>query len=299
MAAPRSRARSSRAAAPSPTNSKGFNGSKLNPPLKEKDAFIAYMTKERGDEAQFLGPRFERVQALVRGKNIWRDKEARAFLVTAREEFSRSRDPARAYEPNFLDIGCGVTISGPGIVARMTSELDLKPGEKVLEIGTGSGFQSAILRGLTDKVYSIEIIPPLAKATDKIYTELAKTKYAELADIKRKIADGYFGWEEHAPFDKIIVTAGIDHVPPPLLKQLKSGGVMVIPVGTPGKQAVLRITKTTGDDGKDRLARHDIYENDPDRRGGGRGTTFVAFTKYDEKQCAVSRFDDKTKYGCK
>jgi protein-L-isoaspartate(D-aspartate) O-methyltransferase len=282
-----------------PDESKGFNGTKLNPPLKDREAFMTYMAKERGDDGQFLGPRWERVQALIRAKNVWRDKEARAFLVTAREEFSRTRDPGRAYEPNFLDIGCGVTISGPGIVARMTSELDVKPGEKVLEIGTGSGFQSAILRALTDKVYSIEIIPPLAKATDKLYSELAKTRYAELGDIKRKTADGYFGWEEHAPFDKIIVTAGIDHVPPPLLKQMKNGGVMVIPVGTPGKQAVLRITKTVAEDGKERLARHDIYEDDPNRRGGGRGTTFVAFTKYDEKKCAVSRFDDKTKYGCK
>jgi protein-L-isoaspartate(D-aspartate) O-methyltransferase len=282
-----------------PDEMKGFSGEKLDPPLKDAAAFVAYMSKERGDERQFLEARWERVQALYRGKNIWRDKEARAFLVTAREEFSRTRDPKRAYEPNFLDIGCGVTISGPGIVARMTSELDVKPGEKVLEIGTGSGYQSAILRALTDKVYTIEIIPPLAKFTDALQLELAKTRFAELKDIKRKTDDGYFGWEEHAPFDKIIVTAGIDHVPPPLLKQLKPGGVMVIPVGTPGKQAVLRITKTVGDDGKEKLARHDIYENDPSRRGGGRGTTFVAFTKYDANKCAVSRFDDKTKYGCK
>jgi protein-L-isoaspartate(D-aspartate) O-methyltransferase len=213
--------------------------------------------------------------------------------MTAREEFSRNREAKRAYEPNFLDIGCGVTISGPGIVARMTSELDVKPGEKVLEIGTGSGYQSAVLRALTDKVYTIEIIPPLAKFTDALQKELAKTKYAELKDIQRKTADGYYGWEENAPFDKIIVTAGIDHVPPPLLKQLKNGGVMVIPVGTPGKQAVLRITKEVGDDGKIRLARHDIYENDPSRRGGGRGTTFVAFTKYDEQGKTVSRFGKK------
>jgi len=276
-----------------PDEMKGLDGTKLTPPLKDRAAFIDYMTKQRGDERQYLEARWTRVEALIRGKNIWRDKEARAFLVTAREEFSRTRDPARSYEPNFLDIGCGVTISGPGIVARMTSELDVKPGEKVLEIGTGSGYQSAILRALTDKVYTIEIIPPLAKFTDKLQLELAKTKFAELKDIQRKTADGYYGWEEHAPFDKIIVTAGIDHVPPPLLKQLKNGGVMVIPVGTPGKQAVLRLTKTLGDDGKVRLARHDIYENDPSRRGGGRGTTFVAFTKYDDQGKTKPRFGGK------
>jgi len=276
-----------------PDELKGLSGDKLNPPLKDAAGFVAYMAKERGDERQYLEARWERVQQLVRGKNIWRDKEARAFLMTAREEFSRTRDAKRSYEPNFLDIGCGVTISGPGIVARMTSEIDVKPGEKVLEIGTGSGYQSAVLRALTDKVYTIEIIPPLAKFTDKLQDELAKTKFAELKDIKRKTADGYYGWEEHAPFDKIIVTAGIDHVPPPLLKQLKDGGVMVIPVGTPGKQAVLRLTKTKGEDGKIRLARHDIYENDPSRRGGGRGTTFVAFTKYDAEGKTVPRFGGK------
>ncbi len=282
-----------------PDEAKGSSGAKLHPPLKDRAAFIAYMSKERGDESQFLGPRWDRVQALISDRNLWRDKEVRAFLVTAREEFSRTRDPARAYEPSFLGIGCGVTISGPGIVARMTSELDVKPGEKVLEIGTGSGFQSAILRALTDKVYSVEIIPPLARATDKLYSELAKTKYAELGAIKRKTADGYFGWEEHGPFDKIIVTAGIDHVPPPLLKQLKNGGVMVIPIGTPGRQAVLRITKTMGDDGKIRLARHDIYENDPSRsEGKSKSTVFVALTKYDDRKCATSRMDERTKYGC-
>ena len=134
-----------------PDESKGLDGSKLNPPLKDEAAFISYMVKERGDEKQYLDARWDRVQQLIRGKNIWRDKEARAFLMTAREEFSRTRDPKRSYEPNFLDIGCGVTISGPGIVARMTSELDVKPGDKVLEIGTGSGYQSAVLRALTDK----------------------------------------------------------------------------------------------------------------------------------------------------
>ena len=139
----------------------------------------------------------------------------------------------------------------------MTSELALKPGEKVLEIGTGSGYQSAILANLTDQVYTIEIIPPLAKFTDKLQTELAKGRFGELSVIKRKAADGYYGWEENGPFDKIIVTAGIDHVPPPLLKQLKTGGVMIIPIGDPGCQHVLKITK----DAEGKTTRRDIYED--------------------------------------
>ena len=261
-----------------PDEMKGASGEKLTPPLKDRAAFIDYMTKQRGDERQFLEARFTRVQALYQAKNVWRDKEARAFLVTPREEFSRTRDPARSYEPNFLDIGCGVTISGPGIVARMTSELDVKPGDKVLEIGTGSGYQAAILRALTDKVYTIEIIPPLAKFTDRLYDELAKTKFAELKDIKRKTADGYYGWEEHAPFDKIIVTCGIDHVPPPLLQQLKTGGLMVIPVGPPGAQRVLKVSKTQGADGSITTSREDIY--------GGKIVPFVPFTKLDGDKIA-------------
>src|SRR5262245_16589391 len=262
---------------------------KLNPPLNDKEAFVTYMAKERGDDKGQLARKWDLMQGYVKNGTIKGESVLRAFLLTAREEFSRARAPSEAYKTSFLNIGCGVTISGPGMVAKMTSELQLKPGEKVLEIGTGSGYQSAVLSNLTDQVYTIEIIPPLAKFTDKLQDELAKTKFAELKDIKRKTADGYYGWEEHAPFDKIIVTAGIDHVPPPLLKQLKDGGVMVIPVGTPGKQAVLRLTKTKGEDGKIRLARHDIYENDPSRRGGGRGTTFVAFTKYDEQGKTVPR----------
>src|SRR5690606_8269381 len=125
---------------------------------------------------------------------------------------------------------------------------------------------------LTDKVYTVEIIPPLAKVTDQIYDRLAHGKFPELRNIKRKTADGYFGWEEHGPFDKIIVTAGIDHIPPPLLKQLAVGGVMVIPVGPPGAQALLKVTKEKSDSGRIRVKRYDIYANDPSRAGGRRKT---------------------------
>ena len=108
----------------------------------------------------------------------------------------------------------------------------------MLEIGTGSGYQSAYLSHLTDKVFTIEIIKPLAERTRAIYDDLIKDGYTEFKAITSKDADGYYGWEENAPFDKIIVTCGIDHVPPPLLQQLKEGGTMVIPVGPPGAQRV-------------------------------------------------------------
>ena len=110
----------------------------------------------------------------------------------------------------------------------------------MLEIGTGSGYQSAYLSNLTDKVYTIEIIKPLAERTRATTTSLIGQRLQRVQGITSKDADGYYGWEEAAPFDKIIVTCGIDHVPPPLLQQLKPGGIMVIPVGPPGAQRVLQ-----------------------------------------------------------
>ena len=163
--------------------------------------------------------------------------------MTPREKFVLKQNLGRAYDHAFLDIGFGVTISGPHIVGRMTSNIDPKHGEKVLEIGTGSGYQSAYLSHLTDKVYTIEIIKPLAERTRGIYDQLIKDGYTEYSTITSKAADGYYGWEEVAPFDKIIVTCGIDHVPPPLLQQLRPNGIMVIPVGPPGAQRVLKVVK--------------------------------------------------------
>lgn len=265
------------------TGAGGASDSDLSPPLKDFDAFAAFMAKARGDNPAFLRAKWERYLAMIENFDLWRDKEKRAFLATPREEFSRSRSAARTYAHSFLDIGCGVTISGPHIVGRMTSELDVQPGDRVLEIGTGSGYQAALLTYLTPHVYSVEIIPSLAGATDRIYWKLTDAKYPEYARVLRKTADGYFGWPEHAPFDKIIVTAGIDHIPPPLVKQLADGGVMVIPVGPPGAQSLLKLTKARSESGRVRIKRHDIYaarcsraENQPCKRK----VNFVAFTEY-------------------
>jgi protein-L-isoaspartate(D-aspartate) O-methyltransferase len=136
------------------------------------------------------------------------------------------RQKVHAYENRPLPIGYGQTISQPYIVALMTDLLDLSKEDKVLEVGTGSGYQAAILNELTPNVFTIEIIEPLGKNAIETYKRL------QLDNINVRIGDGYFGWEEHAPFDAIIVTAAADHVPPPLVKQLKNGGRMVIPVGS-------------------------------------------------------------------
>jgi protein-L-isoaspartate(D-aspartate) O-methyltransferase len=243
----------------------------LDPPMNSREEFIKWGVGQRGEDPKFLGERFDRFGALVRNEDLWEERNKRAYLLTPREEFVLKQNLGRAYEHAFLDIGFGVTISGPHIVGRMTSTIDVKRGEKVLEIGTGSGYQSAYLSHLTYNVYTIEIIKPLAERTRSIYDALIDRGYNEFKFISSKNADGYFGWEEVAPFDKIIVTCGIDHVPPPLLQQLKPGGVMVIPVGPPGAQRVLKVVKTEAEDGTMSVARSDIY--------GGKIVPFVPFTK--------------------
>jgi protein-L-isoaspartate(D-aspartate) O-methyltransferase len=138
-----------------------------------------------------------------------------------------------------VPIGFGQTISQPYIVALMTQLADVRPGMKVLEVGTGSGYQAAVLYELTDQVYTIEIITPLAKRTHGLFEELG------LTGIQAKEGDGYYGWAPGAVFDRILVTAAAEHIPPPLLRQLNPGGRMVIPVGPKwGNQELLLVTKS-------------------------------------------------------
>ncbi len=148
-----------------------------------------------------------------------------------------------AYENNPLPIGYGQTISQPYIVALMTQELDVEAGDKILEIGTGSGYQAAVLAELDIEVFTIEIIEPLAHEAGQRLEELA------YYSIHVRNADGYFGWPEEAPFDAIIVTAAPDNIPQPLLQQLKIGGVLVIPVGPIGGiQELWRVTRLSQDE---------------------------------------------------
>jgi len=149
-----------------------------------------------------------------------------AMNTVPRHEFVPSSMHNKAYENRPLPIGYGQTISQPYIVALMTDLLQPRPGQHVLEIGTGSGYQAAVLSQLVESVYSIEIIEELGQSSSRLLTRLGYN------NIKTRIADGYNGWSQHAPFDSIIVTAAISHIPPPLVQQLKKGGRMVIPVGT-------------------------------------------------------------------
>jgi protein-L-isoaspartate(D-aspartate) O-methyltransferase len=155
-----------------------------------------------------------------------------------RHEFVQQEHKSMAYANHALPIGYGQTISQPFIVALMTQELDLSPGEKVLEIGTGSGYQAAILAELGVDVFTVEIISELAQEASE---RLRRLDYTE---IQLRNDDGYYGWSDQAPFDAIIVTAAPDHVPQTLVEQLAKGGVMVIPVGPIGGiQELWRINK--------------------------------------------------------
>ncbi len=160
-----------------------------------------------------------------------------ALLKVERHLFVPTEYRGKAYGDHPLPIGEGQTISQPYIVAFMTQVLDLKRTDKVLEIGTGSGYQAAVLGELSDHVYTIEINEPLGKRSKKLLKDLG------YSNVKVKIGDGYKGWKEHAPFDAIIVTCAPTHVPAPLKDQLKEGGRMIIPVGEAYAQKLIYIQK--------------------------------------------------------
>ena len=159
-----------------------------------------------------------------------------------RHEFVLEEYLDQAYADHPLPIGYGQTISQPYIVALMTQLLKLKHSEKVLEIGTGSGYQAAVLAELTEEVYTVEIIKELAEEAEERLERLGYT------NVKVQHADGYYGWEEFAPFDAIIVTAAAEYIPPPLIKQLKDGGKMIIPVGSPFLNQTLIMVEKNGEE---------------------------------------------------
>ncbi|MEW6718735.1 MAG: protein-L-isoaspartate(D-aspartate) O-methyltransferase [Chloroflexota bacterium] len=181
------------------------------------------------DEDKFTQLRLKMVATTIEARGVQNPDVLTAMRTVPRHLFVPEEYRDYAYEDHPLPIGYGQTISQPYMVAWMTELLELKPGEKVLEIGTGSGYQAAILAALGYvEVYSIEIVPELAT---KAATTLQSVGYP---NVHLRQGDGYYGWEEAAPFDAIIVTAAPDHLPLPLAQQLAEGGRLVIPIGPPG-----------------------------------------------------------------
>ena len=189
----------------------------------------------------FAQQRKEMVVSQIQSRDVTAPDVLDAMNTVPRHLFVPQDYLDQAYEDHPLPIGYGQTISQPYIVALMTEKLKVKRGDKVLEIGTGSGYQAAVLAHLGVEMYSVEIVSELASAADE---RLKKLRYA----VQVKQGDGYFGWEEHAPYDAIIVTAAPDHVPQPLTKQLKDGGRLVIPIGPQGSWQTLWQFTRKGDD---------------------------------------------------
>ena len=191
------------------------------------------MVKEIEADVKFTSKRI--------GKKALGGHVMEAMGKVPRHEFVPARLKRSAYQNRPLPIGYGQTISQPYIVALMTDLLDVDEDDVVLEIGTGSGYQAAILAELVEKVYTIEIVAELG--------EQAKGRLKRLGyqNVEVRVGDGYYGWEEHAPFDGIIVTAAASHIPPPLTKQLKPGSRMIIPVGSPFMTQQLMLVKKEKD----------------------------------------------------
>ena len=189
----------------------------------------------QADEQKYLKARREMIEKIednVTATRFYIDKSKLneqvmvAMLTVPRHHFVPLEQRDYSYENRPLPIGYGQTISQPYIVALMTDLLEITKESRLLEVGTGSGYQAAVAAQLAKIVYTLEIVEPLAKEAD------VRFKNLHYSNIKNKGGDGYYGWSEHAPFDCIIVTAAASHVPPPLVRQLKPGGRMVIPVGS-------------------------------------------------------------------
>jgi protein-L-isoaspartate(D-aspartate) O-methyltransferase len=195
-------------------------GSSLQVPLATVDG---EWTPPRSNERR--SERREMVESQIANRGIEDASVLAALRNVPRHWFVPSGQQRYAYEDRPLRIGEGQTISQPFIVALMTETLDLEPGDKVLEIGTGSGYQAAVLSELTRNVFTVEIVEPLAKRSSEDFDSRG------YGVIQCRHADGYYGWEEEAPFDAVIVTCAASHIPPTLVRQLKPGGRMCIPVG--------------------------------------------------------------------
>lgn len=191
-------------------------------------------------EDPYKKKREDLVSKSIEGRGVKDKAVLTAMKTVQRHLFVPAGSVANAYDDRPMPIGYGQTISQPFIVAYMTEVIKPKPEYKVLEIGTGSGYQAAVLAEIVKEVYTIEIIPELGNSA------AARLKKSGYNNIHLKVADGYHGWQEHGPYDAIIVTAAAEFVPPPLITQLKDGGKMVIPIGSPFMNQNLMLIEKNG-----------------------------------------------------
>lgn len=203
---------------------------------------LSILADIQGDSLGYKSARKDMVASQIVSRGISDKKVINAMMQIPRHLFVPKILFFQAYADHPLPVGEGQTISQPYIVALMTESLGLEGSERVLEIGTGSGYQAAILSKIANKVYSIEIKEKLYKKSKDILQKIG------ISNIKTRHGDGYFGWSEAAPFDCIMITAAIDHIPPPLLKQLKNGGKLVLPLGNPFSYQNLVCVTKQGDD---------------------------------------------------
>jgi protein-L-isoaspartate(D-aspartate) O-methyltransferase len=189
---------------------------------------------------RYAGPRQVMVDEYIASEGVTNPRVLQAMRTIPRHEFVRPDLRGQVYYDQALDIGFKQTISPPFIVAYMTQTLDPQPTDRVLEIGTGSGYQAAVLSGLVKEVYTIEIVEPLGKRAANLLEKLG------YENVHCRVGDGYQGWPEEAPFDKIIVTCSPENVPQPLIDQLKEGGKMIIPLGERYQQVFYLLEKKEG-----------------------------------------------------
>jgi protein-L-isoaspartate(D-aspartate) O-methyltransferase len=193
------------------------------------------------NESFWQRKREEMVRDQIETRGVLDSGVLRAMRKVPRHLFVPQALRQYAYGDFPLPIGENQTISQPYIVAIMTEALSLRGGERVLEIGTGSGYQAAVLAEIVEQVFTIEIVPPLGARADSVLNEL------QYENVVRKVGDGYVGWEEHAPFDAIMVTCAPPYVPQPLVDQLADGGRLVLPVGEEGEVQILTLLEKVGD----------------------------------------------------
>lgn len=198
----------------------------------------------QGDSPEYKHQREEMVLKQIRQRGISHEKVLNAMNQVPRHFFVPKKLAYKAYSDHPLPIGEGQTISQPYIVALMTQCLELTGNERVLEIGTGSGYQAAILAKIAKEVFTIEIREKLYQRTSRLI------KNHDYKNITTRHGDGYFGWKEAAPFDCIMITAAVNHIPPPLLRQLKPGGKLILPLGNPFSYQNLVLVTKHGDDYK-------------------------------------------------